>query len=61
LTVDLNTSTNSRLSVSGWVIVHVAKNKVEFYRPIFGQIQTAVAQVKPGEVLHVYSLPPDPA
>jgi hypothetical protein len=45
----------------GLVIVHVAKNKVEFYRPLFGQIQTAVAQVKPGEVLHVYGLPSDQA
>jgi hypothetical protein len=34
---------------------------VEFYRPIFGQMQTAVAQVKPGQVLHVYSPPSDQA
>ena len=45
----------------GLVIVHVAKNKVEFYRPIFGHMQTAVAQVKPGQVLHVYSPPSDQA
>ena len=45
----------------GLVIVHVAKNKVEFYRPIFGQIQTAVARVQPGEVLHVYGVPSDQA
>ena len=45
----------------GLVIVHVAKNKVEFYRPIFGKIQKAVAQVKPGEVLHVYGPPSDQA
>ena len=43
----------------GLVIVHVAKNKVEFYRPIFGAIESAVALVKPGEVVHVYGSPSD--
>ncbi|OFW42361.1 MAG: hypothetical protein A3J28_10275 [Acidobacteria bacterium RIFCSPLOWO2_12_FULL_60_22] len=38
----------------GLLILHVQRNKVEFYRPLFGQMQAAVAQVKPGEVIHIY-------
>jgi predicted nuclease of predicted toxin-antitoxin system len=41
----------------GIVIVHVAKNKVEFYRPLFSRLRAAVANVKAGEIIHVYSTP----
>jgi predicted nuclease of predicted toxin-antitoxin system len=37
----------------GIVIVHLAKNKIEFYRPLFPLICAAVESVKPGEVKHV--------
>ena len=40
----------------GLVIVHVPKNKVEFYRPLRSQLQEAVERVKPGEVVHVHGL-----
>ena len=41
----------------GLLIIHVPRNKVEFYRPLFGQMQAAIAQVKPGEVIHIYGTP----
>lgn len=37
----------------GFVIVHVSRNKVEFYRPLFDKILEAVELVKPGHVIHV--------
>lgn len=43
----------------GIVIFHVARNKVEFYRPLYAQMQTALAQLQPGQVLHVYGTPGD--
>ena len=41
----------------GLLIVHVPRNKVEFYRPLFGQLQAAISQVMPGEVIHIYGTP----
>ena len=41
----------------GILIIHVPRNKVEFYRPLFGQMKAAVARIKPGEVIHVYTPP----
>ena len=35
------------------VIVHVAKNKVEFYRELAGELRAAVNNVRPGTVVHV--------
>jgi hypothetical protein len=43
----------------GIVIVHVARNKINFYRPLFPQWLNAVATIKAGEVVHVYGLPVD--
>ncbi|HWZ33596.1 MAG TPA: DUF5615 family PIN-like protein [Bryobacteraceae bacterium] len=37
----------------GIVIVHVLKNKVEFYRPLRDSIAEAVGRIGPGEVIHV--------
>jgi predicted nuclease of predicted toxin-antitoxin system len=37
----------------GIVIVHVPKNKVEFYRPLVNPIQDALNQTKSGAVFHV--------
>src|SRR5712692_5993952 len=37
----------------GLVIVHVSKNKMEFYRPLRLRLQEAVEQVKGGGVVHV--------
>ncbi len=39
----------------GIVILHVSKNKVEFYRPLYPQLLEAVTIVRPGEVIHVPS------
>ena len=37
----------------GIVIVHVARNKVSFYRPLFAQLKAAMSTVKAGQVVHV--------
>jgi hypothetical protein len=37
----------------GIVVVHAARNKIAFYRPLFPQRRDVVATVKPGQVLHV--------
>ena len=39
----------------GIVIVHVTRNKINFYRPLFPQLLQAVATIRAGEVVHVYS------
>ena len=41
----------------GIVIVHVTKNRIEYYRPIFTALVAAVARVKAGEVIHVTAPP----
>ena len=43
----------------GIVIVHVTRNKISFYRPLFAQLLNAVATIRAGEVVHVYGLPAD--
>jgi len=43
----------------GIVIVHVARNKITFYRPLFPQLIKAVATIRAGEVVHVYGPPVD--
>ena len=37
----------------GIVIVHVARNRMEYYRPLFPALLDAVEHVKAGEVVHV--------
>ena len=37
----------------GLLIVHVARNRMEHYRPLFKALVKAVEEVKPGEVVHV--------
>jgi hypothetical protein len=37
----------------GIVIVHVARNRMEYYRPLFPSLQEACERVKRGEVVHV--------
>lgn len=39
----------------GIVIVHVARNRMEYFRPLFKALLDAVEQVKPGQVVHVPS------
>ena len=39
----------------GIVIVHVARNKIDFYRPLFPQLLNAIATVRAGQVVHVPS------
>ena len=48
---------NLKLLRFGVLIIHVPRNKVEFYRPLFEQMKAAIAQVKPGEVIHIYGSP----
>ena len=36
-----------------FLIIHVPKNKMQFYRPLAAQIANAMHRVKPGEVIHV--------
>ncbi len=42
----------------GIVIVHVKRNRMEYYLPLFPALAVAVERVKAGEVLHV-SAPPE--
>lgn len=37
----------------GIVIVHVSRNRMEYYRPLFSELLDAVERIKPGEVIHV--------
>ncbi len=37
----------------GIIIIHAARNKITFYRPLYPQLQNAVATIKPGDVIHV--------
>ena len=37
----------------GIVVVHVARNKIAFYRPLFPQLRNAIAAVRAGQVVHV--------
>lgn len=39
----------------GIVIVHVARNKIDFYRPLFPQLLNVIATVRAGQVVHVPS------
>ncbi|HTU47632.1 MAG TPA: DUF5615 family PIN-like protein [Bryobacteraceae bacterium] len=39
----------------GIVILHVPKNSLRFYEPMFQDIVDAVETVKPGEAVHVFS------
>ena len=39
----------------GIVIVHVRKNRIAYYEPIFDELRRAVRSVRPGEVVHVVS------
>jgi hypothetical protein len=43
----------------GIVIVHVSRNKITFYRPLYPQLLTAVATIRRGQVVHVHGLPVD--
>ncbi|MBI3694021.1 MAG: hypothetical protein HY238_04155, partial [Acidobacteria bacterium] len=42
----------------GVVIVHVVKNKLEFYLPLALELREAAEQVKSGKVLHVHGTRP---
>jgi len=37
----------------GIVIVHVERNRMEYYRPLFHALVDAVNRIRPGEVVHV--------
>jgi predicted nuclease of predicted toxin-antitoxin system len=39
----------------GIVIVHVKRNRMEYYRPLFASLINAVEHVKAGEIAHVSS------
>ncbi len=42
----------SRLSF-GIVIVHVARNSISHYRPLYPNLVLAIDAIKPGQVIHV--------
>ena len=44
----------------GIIIVHVPRNKISFYRPLFPLLQTAVAAIGGGEVIHLSAISPTP-
>ena len=44
---------NLRMLTFGIVIVHVLKNRIEYYRPLFPALVDAVDRIKAGEVIHV--------
>ncbi|MBM3726870.1 MAG: hypothetical protein FJW40_15795 [Acidobacteria bacterium] len=44
---------NLRSLPFGIVVVHVTRNKIGFYRPLFPQLLDAVATVKAGQLVHV--------
>jgi hypothetical protein len=48
---------NLRKLTFGIVIVHVPRNRMEYYRPLFPALVDAVERVKAGEIVHV-SAPP---
>lgn len=37
----------------GIIIIHVPKNRMEFYRPLFPALLDAVEGIKAGEIIHV--------
>jgi len=41
------------------IIIHVAKNSLEFYQPLLGQMHIVLAQSSPRQVLHIYGAPAD--
>ena len=43
----------------GIVIVHLTRNKIAFYRPLYPQLRKAVATIRAGDVVHVYAVPVD--
>jgi hypothetical protein len=45
---------NLRLLPFGIVVIHVVRNKITFYRPLFPQLLQAVATIRAGEVVHVH-------
>jgi hypothetical protein len=47
---------NLRSLPFGIVIVHSARNKISFYRPLFPELLEAVLTVRAGDVVHVYGL-----
>jgi hypothetical protein len=37
----------------GIIIVHVPRNRMEYYRPLFPALLDALGQARPGEIVHV--------
>lgn len=50
--------TNLKNLTFGIVIIHVKRNRIEYYRPVFPALAEAVELVKAGEVIHVWATPP---
>jgi len=48
---------NLRKLTFGIVIVHVPRNRMEYYRPLFPALVDAVERVKAGEIVHVSAAP----
>jgi len=41
----------------GIVIIHVKRNRMEYYRPLFPALLDAIGRVKAGEIIHVNAAP----
>lgn len=48
---------NLKLVPFGIIIVHVPRNKIAFYRPVFQALFDAVKSIGAGEVVHIYGPP----
>jgi predicted nuclease of predicted toxin-antitoxin system len=48
---------NLRKMTFGIVIVHIPKNRMEYYRPLFSALQDAVEGVNAWEIVHVSASP----
>jgi len=59
ITADRGFEHEHNLKVLAFVIVHVTRNKVTFYRSLFPQLLEAIAATRPGDVVHARSLPVD--
>ena len=56
VTVDKNIEHQQRISrlQFGIVIVHVPRNEMRFFRPIFGKLLDTVRTIRPGQIVHVH-------
>ncbi len=52
ITIDKSIEFHRRLSF-GIVVVHVRRNNIESWTPLFPELRSVARQVRPGELLHI--------